>query len=348
MNENLRVGEQFFRIIREFEKAPVDCKQTEDGAALEAYLCPSNQWTLGFGCCFWHDDGRAVKEGDTLDPSQVGVMLAYNARYCEDYVRACVAVELTQNRFDALCSFRFNTRETTLRNSSRLLPSINAQEWQKAAVAFTEFVYGSSSFDGKPYQEAMRGLLRRRLWEALISLDLDPAQAVKDKDVALPSDRVLLSSGVYRDRIRSEGLTTVNQVKMKAPPLSSELVLNTPAPPLATRVPEAAGAGPLSSPSPSVVPHPQVSPAPVVPVPAKKPEAVPAPPAQPPRVPPPPPLPVPVGQQTSAVDAARKSEEWSQSAKSMIFSRRFWGLFLVVVGRLWMLKTGSNAVLGAV
>ena len=57
---------------------------------------------------------------------------------------------------------------------------------------------------------------------------------------------------------------------------------------------------------------------------------------------------MPIGQQTSAVDAARKSEEWSHNAKSMIFSRRFWGLFLVVIGRVWMLKTGSNAVLGAV
>jgi len=32
----------------------------------------------------------------------------------------------------------------------------------------------------------------------------------------------------------------------------------------------------------------------------------------------------------------------------MLLSRRFWGLFLIVVGRLWLLKTGSNAVLGTV
>jgi GH24 family phage-related lysozyme (muramidase) len=64
-----------------------------------------------------------------------------------------------------------------------------------------------------------------------------------------------------------------------------------------------------------------------------------------PRLPDPP---IPIGQQTSAVDAARKSEEWSSSPKAMIFSRRAWGLFLVLFGRLWMLKTGSNAVLGTV
>ena len=48
------------------------------------------------------------------------------------------------------------------------------------------------------------------------------------------------------------------------------------------------------------------------------------------------------------MDATRKADEWSANAKSMIFSRRFWGLFLVLIGRLWMLKTGSNAVLGTV
>ncbi len=68
-------------------------------------------------------------------------------------------------------------------------------------------------------------------------------------------------------------------------------------------------------------------------------------PLPPPKLPDPP---VPIGQQTGAVDATRKGEEWSKNAKSMVFSRRFWGLFLVLIGRLWMLKTGSNAVLGTV
>ena len=375
MNENLRVGEQFFRIIREFEKAPADCRQTDEGAALDAYLCPSGQWTLGLGCCYWHDDGRMAQQGDTLDPSQVYPMLAYNARYCEDYVRENVTVELTQNQFDVLCSFRFNTRESTLRNSSRLLPAINAKEWQKAAIAFTEFVYGTSTFDGKPYQKALRGILRRQLWHGLIFLDLDPAEAVKQDDVALPCDRKLMGNGVYRDMIRTEGLTTLNQVKMRATPLAqAELVLTQPAPPLVATTKldgkaEQPGADPQSQPpvvsahvkEPAKIEHdtadvskipPKVSPAPTPPSPAKKPEAINPAPPQSPRAPVPPPKlpdpPVPIGQQTSAVDAARKSEEWSHSAKSMIFSRRFWGLFLVVIGRVWMLKTGSNAVLGAV
>jgi len=99
-------------------------------------------------------------------------------------------------------------------------------------------------------------------------------------------------------------------------------------------------AGPVAGGPSTAAPQPNRPPP--VPVAPPPPPVKAAPPPEPPSPP------VPIGQQTSAVDAARKSEEWSSSAKSMIYSRRFWGLFLVVVGRVWMLKTGSNAVLGAV
>ena len=223
MNEHLHVGEQFFRIVDEFENAPKDCRQTASGAALDAYRCPSGQWTIGDGCCFW-DDGEPVKEGDTIPDGpdveeRLERLLAYNAKYCEEYVKKWVTVPLNQHQFDALCDFRFNTRETTLRDSSRLLPAINNQEWQKAALAMTEFVYGLSTHNGKPYQEAMEGLLRRRLWDALIFLSYDPVGAVTVKGTALPTTIKLMSSGVYRDVISSEGLTTLNQVRMRANPL---------------------------------------------------------------------------------------------------------------------------------
>lgn len=136
-----------------------------------------------------------------------------------------------------------------------------------------------------------------------------------------------------------------------------ELVLSQPLHP--TVAPEAVGsaAGVTPNPTPAASsapisrpPRDIVVPSPVT---KAKPEVVPAPPAQLPRAPlPAPPKlpdpPIPIGQQTSAVDSARRSEEWSASPKAMIFSRRFWGLFLVLIGRLWMLKTGSNAVLGTV
>jgi lysozyme len=361
MNEHLSVGEQFYRLVDQFENAPPDCRQTPDGCALDAYLCPSEQWTIGDGCCFW-EDGTPVKQGDTLpDGPELEArrksLLAYNARYCEEYVREYVTVPLTQNQFDALCDFRFNTRETTLRNSSRLLPAVNAQEWQKAATAFSEFVYGTSTFEGKPYQKAMRGLLRRRLWQSLIFLGYDPAEAVKSDDVALPCDRRLLSSGVYRDMIRSEGLTTLNQVRAKASPLVSELVLNTPAPPLVatTRVPdgkaEQPGADPQSQ--PPVVSAPPVSPAQTVPpVVARKPEVVASPPAAAPRAPVPastvPPKPIIIAPQPINPNALPTNAD---TVKNMADSTRMVGMVLVAIGSIIQvvtLRLGIGTAIGAV
>lgn len=96
-------------------------------------------------------------------------------------------------------------------------------------------------------------------------------------------------------------------------------------------------------PNPAIKDQPRVS---AEAAPATAPPSPPAPPVPlPPKLPDPP---IPIGQQTSAVESAKKSEDWSVSAKAMWQSRRFWGLVLVMGGRLWMLKTGSNVVLGAV
>lgn len=212
VNGHLHASAQCRRLIKRFEKAPKDWPQTADGAALLAYLCPSGQWTLGFGCSFW-ENGDPVKEGDELfDEARIERLLAANLKSAEDYVKAWVRVPLNQYQFDALVSFRFNTRESTLRTSTRLLPSINACLWDDAADAFTEFVYGTGSIDGKPYQKALRGLLIRRLCEALLFLGLDWDDAVKDDDVALPSDRRQLANGSWRDKIRLAGKTKLSDV----------------------------------------------------------------------------------------------------------------------------------------
>jgi hypothetical protein len=136
-------------------------------------------------------------------------------------------------------------------------------------------------------------------------------------------------------------------------PSEEELLLDQPAaPPMV----DASGTAPEEPPSPTPARVPSEFKSDPQPSNSKGPmsatvEGSPATPASPPPAPVPPKLPdppIPIGQQTGAVDATRKGDEWSRNAKSMIFSRRFWGLFLVLIGRLWMLKTGSNAVLGAV
>jgi GH24 family phage-related lysozyme (muramidase) len=390
MNENLTVGEWFYREIDEFENAPADCRQTADGCALDAYLCPSNQWTIGDGCCFW-EDGRPVQQDDTLPddehlPERRRKLLGFNAKYCEEYVRRHVTVPLTQNQFDVLCAFRFNTRETTLSGSSRLLPAINAQKWQDAAVAMTEFVYGSGSKRGPvklppkgwdveksggqwwaippdhltgaerielgaeekwyPYQDAHRGLLRRRLWGGLVFLNYDPRDVTKDNDVALPTKAKLLSTGVWRDSISTEGLTTLAHVRMRAKPLPpSELVLSTPIKAEPAVVPIASKAGqpvPLPGPvqaGPAIEKPASNGPASVAAGEGVKslPPTTPAAPAslpakvevKPPEKLAPPPLPK---------DAAPASNE----PKDLILSKRFWGLAITGIGTTNFLPRGVS------
>jgi len=354
-------GGECYRLIKHWEKGPAEVNgvpwpRSVEGAALKAYKCSAGKWTISFGVR-WHPDGRPVVEGDTITEADVMPYLeAAMGRVASD-VRRAFDIQLTQNQFDAITVWIYNLGIGRMKGE--LKDFINQGRTSDAAAEMCTYVYATTqASDGYPWKRAMRGLLIRRLTESCVWMGYDWEEACEPDGIALPTKRRFEpewadpetgKKGRYYDDIQV-GKTKLSDTLYKAQNYPLELVLNTPAPPLATRVPEAAGAGPTPQPSPASVPVPKVSPAPsVVPTsPAKKPEAVPAPPAQPPRVPPPPPLPVPVGQQTNAVDAARKSEEWSNSAKSMIFSRRFWGLFLVVIGRLWMLKTGSNAVLGAV
>lgn len=55
----------------------------------------------------------------------------------------------------------------------------------------------------------------------------------------------------------------------------------------------------------------------------------------------------PLAAQREGVDASqRQGVDWL-SPKSMVLSRRFWGLFLIITGRVWLTWTGSNTILAA-
>jgi hypothetical protein len=215
----------------------------------------------------------------------------------------------------------------------------------------------------------MKGLYRRRLAEACVAMDLSFEDACSVTVVQFELDE--------RGEIDTDATTSLEDTLMRArssraPDPSvilkkpwSELVKPEPAPVKVEPEPAPPNPAGKAEPLETAAPKP---PAPAVSAPPNAPLSGPAvagpvveagvsqppPPVSkgPPKVEPKPPRlpdpPVPVGQQTSAVDATRNSQDWSSGAKAMWQSRRFWGLVLVLGGRLWMLKTGSNAVLGAV
>ena len=340
-------------------KAAVDLIRHFEGLSLTGYLDPIGIPTIGYG-----RTGPVAVVGARITLAEADALLDEDVAKHAQIVRDQVTVPLTQGEFDGLTSLAFNLGYIPKSLKACLNGGVT-----DAGKVMTPGSYGSALLQfprncragGKP----LKGLYRRRLAEACLFSDLPWENACSISVIKLqvteggqidPNESTSLEDTLMRARLDTSRPPDTSHI-LKKP--WSELVKPEPVkaePP--TSVIEAEGeAEPAEKEAPQPNPPPLVS-APIEkpalrgPAPATaggiviaSPPTTPVKPAPPPKLPDPP---VPIGQQTGAVDAARKSEEWSSNAKSMIYSRRFWGLLLVVAGRVWMLKTGSNAVLGAV
>ena len=353
-----------------------------EGLSLKAYRDSVGILTAGYG-----HTGPDVLEGMQITLAQADAWLAEDIAEAWDIVRTSVQVPLTQGEADALTSITFNIGRVPRSMLAALNGGVSDKGEVYApgsyGSALKQFVRNCRA-GGVP----LRGLYRRRLAECCVFSDLPFENACSISVVRLevdaaknivPSGTTSLEDTLMRARQDLPILRPDTSDTMRAPwpaprvevapaplpdapiasqnipvqlpiPDADELLLDQPA--ASESIPDTKAAAP-SHPQPEVeptahsVPNTGSSkPASPVPVPTA-PQSPPGPvsPLPPPKLPDPP---IPIGQQTSAVDAARKSEEWSANTKAMWQSRRFYGLVLVMIGRLWMLKTGSNAVLGAV
>lgn len=100
-------------------KNGIDFIKKEEGLILNAYLCPANVWTIGYG----HTNG--VKKGDKITEEQAEDFLVNDLLYSERIVNKMVKVKLNQNQYDALVSFVFNVGSGSFINST-LLKKLNA------------------------------------------------------------------------------------------------------------------------------------------------------------------------------------------------------------------------------
>jgi lysozyme len=335
-------------------KAALDLIRHFEGLSLVGYLDPINIPTIGYG-----RTGPVAVVGKRITLAEADALLDEDVARHAQIVRDQITVPLTQGEFDALTSLVFNLGYVPKSLKACLNGGVT-----DAGKVMTPGSYGSALLQfprncragGKP----LKGLYRRRLAEACLFSDLPWENACSVSVIKLqltdaghidPNESTSLEDTLMRARLDTSKPPNTSDI-LKKP--WSELIAKTE--PVAAEapgkaVPPEAKASPPNLP-PVVAAPPPVQPSgpavagPAVAVTAPQPPPPPvAMPAPRPRLPDPP---VPIGQQTGAVDATRKSEEWSSNAKSMIYSRRFWGLLLVVAGRVWMLKTGSSAVLGAV
>ena len=373
------VNEQLYRLLGHFERGPhddPDCRLTHEGAALDAYLCSADKPTIAFGCCY-HPDGTPVQMGDSITEDQVYPYTEAAVERVVDDVKRLVTRPLNDYQTAALCSFVFNLGGGNLASSTRLLPAINAGRWEDAAEAMGEFIRAWGKLrhtDGSMrwHRKAELGLLIRRYAEACLLLGLDWEKWCTTRKIVLHENLLWQPDWVDPKSVRKGGryfdevLPTTTQFHVieemaRATPLPplvrEELILTQPAsPPKADEVAQrqaspaqspAAGAAPAIE-KPASVGPPLATPPVKIPAPQRAPEGTVVLPSQvpkPPRLPDPP---VPIGQQREAIEAGTRQQDWSEGTKAMWQSRRFYGLVLIMAGRLWMLKTGSNAFLGAV
>jgi lysozyme len=137
----MKINEAGLKIIKEYE-----------GLRLEAYLCPSNKWTIGFGNTFYKN-GSTVRKGDTITCEEAEGLLLHVVNHLAAQVGKSVNIPLTSNQFSALYSLVYNIGIGNFR-SSTLLSKLNQEDYHGASEEFGRWVYANGS--------KLRGLIKRR------------------------------------------------------------------------------------------------------------------------------------------------------------------------------------------
>ena len=144
---HMKASNYCFDLIKRFE-----------GFSSAAYLCPAGKWTYGYG--FTHN----VKQGDYITKEQAEIRLKQEIKPIEDTLNSLVTVPLTQNQYDALCSFIFNLGARNFRNST-LLRKLNDGDYKGAANEFLRWT--------KAGGRELPGLVKRRKAERSLFLSND-------------------------------------------------------------------------------------------------------------------------------------------------------------------------------
>lgn len=114
----MQISENGLNLIKQFE-----------GLRLDAYQDQGGVWTVGYG----HTIG--VSPDTRITEQEAVFLLKADLETVEKCIANCVSVNLTQNQYDALCSFVFNLGCIALRNST-LLRKLNAGDDTGAAEEF--------------------------------------------------------------------------------------------------------------------------------------------------------------------------------------------------------------------
>lgn len=129
----------------------VDLIKESEGLRLKAYLpTPNDVYTIGYG------HTKTAEKGMVITLAGAEALLLHDLAWVEVAVNKYVKVPLSQNQYDALCSFVYNLGATNFRNST-LLKKLNKKDYNGAANELLRW--------NKQKGKVLRGLTKRRQLE---------------------------------------------------------------------------------------------------------------------------------------------------------------------------------------
>ena len=129
-------------------QACVDFVKQFEGFSAHAYKDGGGVLTIGYG----HTE--YVDLGDTVTQEEARDLLRQDLQEAADAVDDLVDVELTQNQYDALCSFVFNVGREAFRNSTLLKMINQGRSVKDCGPQFDRWI--------KDNGKVISGLVRRR------------------------------------------------------------------------------------------------------------------------------------------------------------------------------------------
>ena len=143
-----KLTEQQMRLIN---KRGLELVKHFEGLHLYAYQDPVGIWTIGYGHTgLIHNDGT-VRKGRVITEQEAENLLVHDMKYFSERVEKLITVPLTDDQFDALVSFDFNTGAL---HRSTLRTKLNNGDYEGAANEFPKW--------NKAGGKVLRGLTRRR------------------------------------------------------------------------------------------------------------------------------------------------------------------------------------------
>ena len=131
-------------------KGGVDLVKEFEGCRLEAYLCPAQVWTIGYGRT------TGVSSGDKITQHQAEEFLMEELQSFARDVKRLLKIELNPAQFSALVSLAYNVGVGAV-SRSRCLKRLHERNWAAMKIEWMDF--------NKAKGVELPGLTRRRAAE---------------------------------------------------------------------------------------------------------------------------------------------------------------------------------------